>query len=103
MTTTLITGANKGLGFETARQLAAAGHHVWIAARNPARGHQAADALRMRFVQLDVTDDASVKGAVKTVGALDVLINNAAPQTPTRPGASSTPPSTPPPKARSTR
>jgi NAD(P)-dependent dehydrogenase (short-subunit alcohol dehydrogenase family) len=77
MTTTLITGANKGLGFETARQLAAAGHHVWIGARDTERGQHAAAVLDARFVQLDVTDDASVTEAVKTVGALDVLINNA--------------------------
>ena len=42
MTTSLITGANKGLGFETARQLVAAGHQVWIGARNSERGQQAA-------------------------------------------------------------
>ena len=77
MTTTLITGANRGLGFEVARQLAAAGHQVWIGARDHARGQQAADAVGARFVQLDVTDDASVAAAVETVGALDVLVNNA--------------------------
>jgi NAD(P)-dependent dehydrogenase (short-subunit alcohol dehydrogenase family) len=77
MTTTLITGANKGLGFEAARQLAAAGHDVWIGARDQTRGQQAADAIGGRFVQLDVTDDASVAAAVETVGALDVLVNNA--------------------------
>jgi NAD(P)-dependent dehydrogenase (short-subunit alcohol dehydrogenase family) len=75
MTTTLITGANKGLGFEAARQLAAAGHHVWIGARDDTRGQHAADALGARFVQLDVTDDASVADAAKTVDALDVLVN----------------------------
>ena len=73
----LVTGANKGLGFEAARQLLAAGHRVWIGARDVDRGRQAADALRGRFVQLDVTDDASVAAAAQTVGALDVLINNA--------------------------
>ena len=78
MTTTLITGANKGLGFETARQLVAAGHQVWIAARDPGRGQQAAEELGARFVQLDVTDDASVDAAPRTVGSLDVLVNNAA-------------------------
>ena len=77
MTTTLITGANRGLGFEVARQLAAAGHQVWIGARDHARGEQAADTVGARFVQLDVTDDASVTAAVETVGALDVLVNNA--------------------------
>jgi NAD(P)-dependent dehydrogenase (short-subunit alcohol dehydrogenase family) len=77
MTTTLITGANRGLGFEAARQLAAAGHQVWIGARDISRGERAADAIGGRFVPLDVTDDASVADAVETVGGLDVLVNNA--------------------------
>lgn len=77
MTTTLISGANRGLGFEVARQLAGAGHQVWIGARDPERGQPAAEALGARFVQLDVTDDASVAAATETVGALDVLVNNA--------------------------
>jgi NAD(P)-dependent dehydrogenase (short-subunit alcohol dehydrogenase family) len=77
VTTTLISGANRGLGFEVARQLAAAGHQVWIGARDPERGQLAAEALGARFVQLDVTDDASVAAATETVGALDVLVNNA--------------------------
>jgi NAD(P)-dependent dehydrogenase (short-subunit alcohol dehydrogenase family) len=77
MTTSLITGANKGLGFETARQLVAAGHTVWIGARDAGRGQQAADGLGAKFVQLDVTDDASVAAAAATVGQVDVLVNNA--------------------------
>jgi NAD(P)-dependent dehydrogenase (short-subunit alcohol dehydrogenase family) len=81
MTTTLITGANKGLGHEAARRLIDAGHDVWIGARDAAAGQVAADALGARFVQLDVTDDASVAAAVKTLRAagagLDVLVNNA--------------------------
>jgi NAD(P)-dependent dehydrogenase (short-subunit alcohol dehydrogenase family) len=82
MTTTLITGANKGLGFETARQLIAAGHTVYIGSRDPGRGRQAAVQLgdRARFVQIDITDDASVEAAAKTIeadGGLDVLVNNA--------------------------
>jgi NAD(P)-dependent dehydrogenase (short-subunit alcohol dehydrogenase family) len=80
MTTTLITGANKGLGYETARRLLEAGHTVWVAARDETRGRAAADALGAHFVQLDVTDDASVEAAAKVVaaaGGLDVLINNA--------------------------
>src|SRR6478735_276061 len=77
MTTTLITGANKGLGYETARRLLAEGHDVWVGARDAARGQAAADELGARFVQLDVTDDASVATAVETVGTLDVLVNNA--------------------------
>lgn len=77
MTATLITAANRGLGFEVARQLVAAGHQVWIGARDETRGRQAADAVGARFVQLDVTDDASVTAAAATVGELDVLVNNA--------------------------
>lgn len=80
MTTTLITGANKGLGFETARRLVAAGHTVYIGSRDAARGRRAAERLGARTVQLDVTDDASVRAAAEAVeagGGLDVLINNA--------------------------
>jgi NAD(P)-dependent dehydrogenase (short-subunit alcohol dehydrogenase family) len=80
MTTTLITGANKSLGYETARRLLAEGHDVWVAARDETRGRAAAEELGARFVQLDVTDDASVAAAVEVVAAetgLDVLVNNA--------------------------
>ncbi|HET6509379.1 MAG TPA: SDR family NAD(P)-dependent oxidoreductase [Baekduia sp.] len=81
MTTTLITGANKGLGHEAARRLIDAGHDVWVGARDAAAGARAAEALGARFVRLDVTDDASVAAAVDTVRAagtgLDVLVNNA--------------------------
>lgn len=80
--TTLITGANKGLGRETARRLLADGHEVWLAARDPSLGHAVADELGARFVQLDVTDEDSVSAAAALVaaatgGRLDVLINNA--------------------------
>jgi NAD(P)-dependent dehydrogenase (short-subunit alcohol dehydrogenase family) len=81
MTITLITGGNRGIGYETARRLVAAGHIVWIGARDARRGREAAHALGASSVQLDVTDDASVAAAVDTVreqaGHLDVLINNA--------------------------
>jgi NAD(P)-dependent dehydrogenase (short-subunit alcohol dehydrogenase family) len=80
MTTTLITGANKGLGYETARRLLAAGHTVYLASRDAERGRLAAKRLGARMVQLDVTDDASVQAAVTAVaadGGLDVLVNNA--------------------------
>jgi NAD(P)-dependent dehydrogenase (short-subunit alcohol dehydrogenase family) len=80
MTTTLITGSNKGLGYETARQLIAAGHAVYIGARNPELGRRAAERLGARFVELDVNDDASVAAAAKAIeadGTLDVLVNNA--------------------------
>jgi NAD(P)-dependent dehydrogenase (short-subunit alcohol dehydrogenase family) len=80
MTKTLITGANKGLGYQTARRLLAEGHQVWVAARDPRRGAEAAQRLGARFVQLDVTDDGSVTAAAEVVangGGVDVLINNA--------------------------
>lgn len=81
MTTTFITGANKGLGHETARRLVALGHTVIMGARDPERGAEAAAALGARFVRIDVTDDASVAAAAADVaaneGAIDVLINNA--------------------------
>ncbi|MEV6772466.1 SDR family oxidoreductase [Nocardia sp. NPDC051030] len=80
MTTILITGANKGIGFEAARQLIAVGHTVYIGSRDGERGRRAAEQLGARMVQLDVTDDASVAAAAKTIdadGGLDVLINNA--------------------------
>ncbi len=80
-TITVITGANKSLGYETARRLIAAGHTVYIGARDTARGQAAADTLGARFVRLDVTDDASVDDAaaeiLRTEGRVDVLINNA--------------------------
>jgi NAD(P)-dependent dehydrogenase (short-subunit alcohol dehydrogenase family) len=80
MTTTLITGANKGLGYETARRLIAAGQTVYMGSRDAERGREAAAQLGARLVQLDVTDDASVAAAAKAIeadGGLDVLINNA--------------------------
>jgi NAD(P)-dependent dehydrogenase (short-subunit alcohol dehydrogenase family) len=80
MTRTLITGANKGLGHETARRLLAEGHDVWVAARDAERGAEAAASLGARFVTLDVTDEESVAAAADVVvrqGGLDVLVNNA--------------------------
>jgi NAD(P)-dependent dehydrogenase (short-subunit alcohol dehydrogenase family) len=81
MTTTFITGANKSLGYETARRLIEAGHTVLLGARDNDRGRAAADRLGARFVQIDVTDDASVAAAAADVaareGRVDVLINNA--------------------------
>jgi NAD(P)-dependent dehydrogenase (short-subunit alcohol dehydrogenase family) len=81
MTVTLITGANKGLGYETARRLIAEGHTMYMGARDVERGTAAASALGGRFVQLDVTNDASVESALQSIddseGRLDVLVNNA--------------------------
>jgi NAD(P)-dependent dehydrogenase (short-subunit alcohol dehydrogenase family) len=81
MTITLITGANKGLGYETARQLVALGHTVYVGSRDPERGQAAATEVGGTFIQLDVTDQSSVDAAAKTIqeaeGHLDVLVNNA--------------------------
>jgi NAD(P)-dependent dehydrogenase (short-subunit alcohol dehydrogenase family) len=88
MTTTiaLITGANKGIGLETARQLGARGVTVLAGARDEARGLEAERALRdggadARFVRLDVTDPKSAQEAADWVdqhyGWLDILVNNA--------------------------
>ncbi len=88
MTTTiaLITGANKGIGLETARQLGTRGVTVLAGARDEARGLQAERALRdagadARFVRLDVTDPKSAQEAADWVdhqyGRLDILVNNA--------------------------
>jgi NAD(P)-dependent dehydrogenase (short-subunit alcohol dehydrogenase family) len=81
MSVSLVTGANKGIGYATARLLVDAGHTVYVAARDVDRGQKAALELGARFVQLDVTDDASVESALGSViraeGRLDLLVNNA--------------------------
>ncbi|MBT2502438.1 SDR family NAD(P)-dependent oxidoreductase [Curtobacterium sp. ISL-83] len=80
MTTTLVTGATRGLGKETARQLVQAGHTVYVGARDAEQGTRVAAEIGARSVQLDVTDDASVAAAIATIeadGGLDVLVNNA--------------------------
>ena len=80
-TITLITGANKGLGREAARQLVELGQTVVLSARDSDRGRRAAADVGAWFVPLDVTDDASVRAAAESVrelhGRLDVLVNNA--------------------------
>lgn len=76
MTTTLITGANKSLGLETARRLIEAGHTVYAAMRDTANG-EAARSLGARVVQLDVTVESSIHSALSSLPELDVLINNA--------------------------
>ncbi len=82
----LVTGANKGLGFETARQLATEGVKVLMASRNKERGAEAVqklkdDGLDVEFVQLEVTSEAEVDSLVRHIdrayGKLDVLVNNA--------------------------
>ena len=81
MTITLITGANKGLGFETARRLIGEGHTVLVGARDAGRGIAAADELGAQFLPIDPTNQSSTDAAAATVGErfgrLDVLINNA--------------------------
>src|SRR5690606_34426167 len=87
MKTAFITGANKGIGFETAKQLLEKGLFVYIGSRSLENGLQAVEKLRaenlphVEAIQIDVSDDSSVKVARETVGAktdvLDVLINNA--------------------------
>jgi NAD(P)-dependent dehydrogenase (short-subunit alcohol dehydrogenase family) len=77
--TALVTGANKGIGKEIARQLAAAGHTVYLGSRDAARGEHAAGEIAgdVRPLVLDVTDAASVAAAARQVPALDILVNNA--------------------------
>jgi NAD(P)-dependent dehydrogenase (short-subunit alcohol dehydrogenase family) len=93
MTITLITGANKGLGRETARRLIEAGHTVYLGARDAKRGAAAARELGAQALLIDVTDEDSVAAAAARLeeehGHLDVLVNNAgSPSPPTRPGSS---------------
>jgi NAD(P)-dependent dehydrogenase (short-subunit alcohol dehydrogenase family) len=82
--TALVTGGNKGIGYEIVRQLLAAGLRVFLAARNSAAGKKAASNLDgdVQFLQMDVTDDRSIELAAKAYGemsdSLDILINNAA-------------------------
>ncbi len=86
MKTALITGANRGIGYEVARQLGGKGFHVFLGARDAQNGPAAAERLQENgaiatFVFLDVTDAQSITDAVHTVAGvadhLDVLVNNA--------------------------
>ncbi len=86
MKITLVTGANKGIGREVARQLAAKGFHVFIGARNRSAGRKAADEIAKKsgkatFLEIDVSDNNSVAAAArefaKASDHLDVLVNNA--------------------------
>jgi len=82
----LVSGANKGIGFEIAKGLAAAGIHVYLGARNEERGRAAerrlADAgLKATWIGLDVTDRCSIEAARDAIARrwqrLDILVNNA--------------------------
>ncbi len=84
--TVLITGANKSIGYETARQLGQLGFRIWLGCRDDSRGIASAarlsgEGLDVRYLRIDVTSGDSVQTAAETVGKedgkLDVLINNA--------------------------
>jgi NAD(P)-dependent dehydrogenase (short-subunit alcohol dehydrogenase family) len=85
-TTALITGANRGIGFEIARQLARRGLHVVIGARRSPEGHQAAEAIRKdggraSVLEMDVRESTSIHAAAQAFSRiadrLDILVNNA--------------------------
>jgi NADP-dependent 3-hydroxy acid dehydrogenase YdfG len=82
----LVTGANKGIGLEIARQLAASGVTALVGARDSARGEAAAkalaaDQLDARFVRIDVTEQSTIDEGASRIetdfGRLDILVNNA--------------------------
>jgi NAD(P)-dependent dehydrogenase (short-subunit alcohol dehydrogenase family) len=82
----LVTGANRGIGLEVCRQLGGRGYVVILGARDEQKGRDAAEPLRgagidVHVQRLDVADDRSVKEAAaaveRSVGRLDVLVNNA--------------------------
>jgi NAD(P)-dependent dehydrogenase (short-subunit alcohol dehydrogenase family) len=83
--TALVTGANKGIGFEVARQIARQGFRVFLGARNAKAGRTAAEKLsgdgEVIFFEIDVSDDKSIRAAAEEVSRqsdrLDVLVNNA--------------------------
>jgi NAD(P)-dependent dehydrogenase (short-subunit alcohol dehydrogenase family) len=83
--TALVTGANKGIGFEVARELARLGLRVFLGARNEEAGRAAADKLSkensVSFLEIDVSDAGSIQRAAdelaRQTDQLDVLINNA--------------------------
>ena len=83
----LVTGANRGLGLETSRQLGKSGIKVLIGARDLSKGEEAAETLKAEgidavAIKLDVSDAASINGVIEAIskdyGRLDILVNNAA-------------------------
>jgi NAD(P)-dependent dehydrogenase (short-subunit alcohol dehydrogenase family) len=74
----LVSGANRGIGLEVARQLAARGDTAVLTARDPVKAQAAAERVGARAAQLDVTDPDSVARFAESVGDVDALVNNAA-------------------------
>ncbi len=86
MKTVLVTGANRGIGYEVCKELGERGYHVFLSARNEKKGKEAVEKLKtsgmkIDFLQMDVSDEESIKNASSSFGKLslnlDVLINNA--------------------------
>jgi NAD(P)-dependent dehydrogenase (short-subunit alcohol dehydrogenase family) len=77
--TALVTGANKGIGKEIARQLADAGLTVHVGSRDAGRGRRAVEEIGgdARLLVLDVTDETSIADAARQIESLDILVNNA--------------------------
>jgi len=73
----LVTGGNRGIGFEVCKALAGKGLDVILGARDRGLGDAAANVLGVRAVWLDVADRGSVDAAAKDIGHVDVLVNNA--------------------------
>lgn len=95
-TIALVSGANKGIGYETVKALLQSSkpYHVFLGSRSPERGQEAVQTLRgecpdslstVEAIQLDVESDSSIESAFNTiknsVGRLDTLVNNAGMQT----------------------
>ncbi|WP_258134838.1 SDR family NAD(P)-dependent oxidoreductase [Mucilaginibacter phenanthrenivorans] len=87
MKTVLITGANKSIGFETAKQMIEAGYYVYLGSRDLEKGNEAVEKLKaegltnVEVIVIDISSDESIKAARAEIGtkinSLDVLINNA--------------------------